>query len=174
MPRVRAVEAMGLELWPDTEEHACNVVTAVTVPEGIDDELLRRRMVDQFGVLISGSLFNTPIYGKLVRIGHMGRTCSPSYALTAVTALGHCLRELGRDVDVGAGVEAFLAALDPCWRSPRELHRLPQGEVRLLRALLERLLAQQARTRAASWGLHHGRSRPRAMPSASSAARSAT
>ena len=79
---------MGLELWPDTEEHACNVVTAVTVPEGIDDEQLRRRMVDQFGVLISGSLFNTPIYGKLVRIGHMGRTCSPSYALTAAHGPG--------------------------------------------------------------------------------------
>jgi pyridoxamine--pyruvate transaminase len=109
----RAVEAMGLELWPDTEEHACNVVTAVTVPEGIDDALLRQRMVDQFGVLISGSLFNTPIYGKLVRIGHMGQTCSPSHALTAVTALGHCLRELGANVDVGAGVEAFLGALDP-------------------------------------------------------------
>ena len=82
----RAIEAMGLEVWPDTEEHACNVVTAVTVPEGIDDAVLRRLMVDQFGVLISGSLFNTPIYGKLVRIGHMGRTCSPSYALAAVAA----------------------------------------------------------------------------------------
>ena len=35
------VKAMGLELWPDTEEHACNVATAVTVPEGIDDEKLR-------------------------------------------------------------------------------------------------------------------------------------
>ncbi|HJW75395.1 MAG TPA: alanine--glyoxylate aminotransferase family protein [Thermoleophilia bacterium] len=109
----RAVEAMGLELWPDTEGHACNVVTAVAVPEGIDDALLRRRMVERFGVLISGSLFSTPIYGKLVRIGHMGQTCSPSYALTAVTALGHCLRETGCSVDVGAGVEAFLGALDP-------------------------------------------------------------
>ncbi len=109
----RAVEAMGLDVWADTEEHACNIVTAVAVSDGIDDEELRRRMVDRFGVLISGSLFNTPIYGKLVRIGHMGRTCSPSYALTAVTALGHCLRELGHDVDMSAGVEAFLGALDP-------------------------------------------------------------
>jgi pyridoxamine--pyruvate transaminase len=108
----RAVEAMGLEVWPDTEEHACDIVTAVAVPEGVDDEKLRKMMIDQFGVLISGSLFNTPIYGKLVRIGHMGRTCSPSYALAAVTAMGHCLRQLGGDVDVGGGVEAFLAALD--------------------------------------------------------------
>jgi pyridoxamine---pyruvate transaminase len=109
----RAIQAMGLEVWADAEEHACNVVTAVTVPEGIDDALLRQRMVDRFGVLISGSLFNTPIYGKLVRIGHMGRTCGPSHAITAIAALGHCLRELGRDVDLGAGIEAFLGALDP-------------------------------------------------------------
>ncbi len=108
-----AVTAMGLELWPDKEEHACNVATAVVVPEGVDDERLRRRMVEKFGVLISGSLFNTPIYGKLVRLGHMGRTCSPAYGIVALTALGHCLAEMGVRADVGAGVDAFLAQLDP-------------------------------------------------------------
>jgi pyridoxamine---pyruvate transaminase len=106
------VRAMGLEIWPDSEEHACNVATAVKVPEGVDDEELRQRMVDRFGVMISGSLFNTPIYGKLVRIGHMGGTCSPAYALLALTSMGHCLREMGVQVDIGAGVEAALAALD--------------------------------------------------------------
>lgn len=105
-------KAMGLELWPDREEHACSVATAVAVPEGVDDEKLRARMIEKFGVLISGSLFNTPIYGKLVRVGHMGRTCSPAYGLIAITALGHCLSEMGSRTDVGAGVEAFLSALD--------------------------------------------------------------
>ena len=107
------VRAMGLQLWPDKEEHACDVATAVTVPDGIDDEQLRRRMIEKFGVLISGSLFNTPIYGKLVRLGHMGRTCSPAYGIVALTALGHCLSEMGCRADVGAGVDAFLAQLDP-------------------------------------------------------------
>ncbi len=106
------VKAMGLELWPDTEAHACNVATAVAVPDGVDDEKLRDRMVAKFGVLISGSLFNTPIYGKLVRLGHMGRTCSPAYGLLAITALGDCLNEMGSRADVGAGVDAFLAELD--------------------------------------------------------------
>jgi pyridoxamine---pyruvate transaminase len=108
-----AVTAMGLDLWPDKEEHACNVATAVTVPDGVDDEQLRARMIEKFGVLISGSLFNTPIFGKLVRLGHMGRTCSPAYGIVALTALGHCLQEMGVRADVGAGVEAFLAQLDP-------------------------------------------------------------
>jgi len=106
------IRAMDLELWPDSDEHACNVATAVKMPAGINDEELRRRMVDRFGVMISGSLFNTPIYGKLVRIGHMGGTCSPPYALLALTAMGHSLREMGIEVDIGAGVEAALAALD--------------------------------------------------------------
>jgi pyridoxamine--pyruvate transaminase len=106
------VRGMGLELWPDKDEHACSVATAVKVPEGIDDEELRGRMVDQFGVMISGSLFNTPIYGKLVRIGHMGGTCSPTYALATLAAMGQCLRQMGSEVNVGAGIEAALEELD--------------------------------------------------------------
>jgi pyridoxamine--pyruvate transaminase len=104
--------AMGLEIWADSDEHACNVATAIKVPEGVDDEALRCLMADQFGVMISGSLFNTPIYGKLVRIGHMGGSCSPSYALLALCAMGHCLRQMGAKIDIGAGVEAALALMD--------------------------------------------------------------
>jgi hypothetical protein len=33
--------------------------------------------------------------------------------VVALTALGHCLGEMGVAVDVGAGVDAFLAQLDP-------------------------------------------------------------
>ncbi len=106
------VRAMGLEMWPDSDEHACSVASAVKVPEGINDEELRSRMVDRFGVMISGSLFNTPIYGKLVRIGHMGSACTPAYALLALASMGHCLREMGHAVDIGAGIEAALAELD--------------------------------------------------------------
>jgi aspartate aminotransferase-like enzyme len=106
------VRAMGLEMWPDSDEHACSVASAVKVPEGVDDEELRTRMVDRFGVMISGSLFNTPIYGKLVRIGHMGSACTPVYALLALASMGHCLREMGHAVDIGAGIEAALAELD--------------------------------------------------------------
>lgn len=106
------IRAMGLDTWPDSDEHACDIVTAVAVPEGVDDEELRSRMAERFGVMISGSLFNTPIYGKLVRIGHMGGACRPLHALAALTAMGGCLRDMGHPVDVGAGIEAALAELD--------------------------------------------------------------
>lgn len=106
------VRAMGLDIWPDSDEHACDIVTAVAVPDGVDDEELRARMLERFGVMISGSLFNTPIYGKLVRIGHMGGACKPLHALAALTAMGQCLRDMGHAADVGAGIEAALAQLD--------------------------------------------------------------
>ncbi|MBU2602255.1 MAG: alanine--glyoxylate aminotransferase family protein [Actinobacteria bacterium] len=105
------VRAMGLEIWPDKDENACEVVTAVTVPAGIDDKELRGRMLERFGVLISGSLINTPIFGKLVRIGHMGGCCDPSYAVLALAAMEHSLKEMGHPVTLGSGVAGALAAL---------------------------------------------------------------
>jgi pyridoxamine--pyruvate transaminase len=50
--------------------------------------------------------------GKLVRIGHMGPTARPMYAVVAVTALGGALHALGHPLDVAAGVAAALAVID--------------------------------------------------------------
>jgi pyridoxamine--pyruvate transaminase len=50
--------------------------------------------------------------GKLIRIGHMGPTAEPIYAVVAVTALGGALRSLGFEADVEAGVGAALAVID--------------------------------------------------------------
>jgi pyridoxamine--pyruvate transaminase len=49
--------------------------------------------------------------GKVLRVGHMGPTAEPIYAVVAVTALGGALRKLGFGADVGAGVEAALAVI---------------------------------------------------------------
>ncbi|GAB4245848.1 MAG: alanine--glyoxylate aminotransferase family protein [Thermoleophilia bacterium] len=105
------VRAMGLELWPDSDEHACEVVTAVAVPEGIDDAELRQTILDRFGILISGSLYNTPIYGKLIRIGHMGVCADPTYSVAALGALEYALGRQGYDVPPGSGVGTALDVL---------------------------------------------------------------
>ena len=55
------VKALGLELWPAREEIAAACVTAVRVPEGIDDAELRGTMRHRYGVMIS------PGYGELLR-----------------------------------------------------------------------------------------------------------
>ncbi len=105
------VRGMGLELWPESDACACEVTTAVRVPDGIDDVELRRRMVERFGVLISGSITGSVLDGRLVRIGHMGVCCSPTYALAALAAMEHSLRTMGWNVAPGSGVASALEAM---------------------------------------------------------------
>jgi pyridoxamine--pyruvate transaminase len=100
---------MGLELWAAREEIASPTATAVRVPEGIRDEDWRLVARDEFGVMLSSGRGET--LGRLVRIGHMGPTARPMYAVVAITALGGAARKMGVTVDVGAGVEAALAVI---------------------------------------------------------------
>jgi pyridoxamine--pyruvate transaminase len=50
--------------------------------------------------------------GKILRFGHMGPSAYPMAPVLAVTALGQALRAAGFAAEIGAGVEAALAALD--------------------------------------------------------------
>ncbi|PWG59748.1 pyridoxal-phosphate-dependent aminotransferase family protein [Bifidobacterium catulorum] len=102
------IRAMGLELWVDEDAHMANSVTAVTVPDGIDDRRLRGIMDDEYGLHISGGLGDEA--GRLIRIGHMGYTASRQKVVTALGVLASALAELGRPVDVAAGLEAAAGA----------------------------------------------------------------
>jgi len=104
------VQAMGLQLWPARETIASPTTTAVRIPYGIDDATLRAAARDRFGVTFSAGRGET--LGRLVRIGHMGPTARPIFAVPAVAALGGALNHLGYNVDVGAGVAATVAAID--------------------------------------------------------------
>ena len=104
------VLAMGLRLWPADIRTASPTATAVRIPEGIEDAPLRAAARARYGVVFSSGRGET--LGKLVRIGHMGPTARPLYAVVALTALGGALRALGSPVDVAAGVAAALAVID--------------------------------------------------------------
>ncbi|MHB9150071.1 MAG: pyridoxal-phosphate-dependent aminotransferase family protein [Thermoleophilia bacterium] len=106
------VRGMGLEIWPEKDEYACEVTTAVKVPEGIDAKDLLRRMEERFGVVISGSITGSVLDGRLVRVGHMGVCCSPTYALAALAAMEQSLRAMGLRIASGSGVGAALEAMD--------------------------------------------------------------
>ncbi len=112
--------AMGLHLWPADERTASPTTTAVRIPAGIEDAALRAAVRAHYGVVFSAGRGET--LGKLLRIGHMGPTAQPIYALVAVTALGGALQSLGARIDVGAGVDASLEVINA---SPtgRALHR---------------------------------------------------
>ncbi len=101
------VKAMGLELWPRSEEISAACVTAIAVPNGLTDVQVRNHCRERYGVMISGGQGA----GNLVRIGHMGPTARSLYPVVGLAALGRTLVDLGASVDVGAGVEAALEVL---------------------------------------------------------------
>ena len=102
------VTAMGLSLWAAREAIASPTTTAVRVPRGIDDAALRAAVRACYGVAFSSGRGET--LGKLVRIGHMGPTARPLYAVMAVTALGGALASFGHPV--GAGAAAAMKVID--------------------------------------------------------------
>jgi pyridoxamine--pyruvate transaminase len=101
------IRAMGLELWPRTEEITAACVTAVTVPAGLTDVQVRGHVRANYGVMISGGQGA----GNLVRIGHMGPTARGLYPVVGVVALGRSLVDLGVEAQIGDGVEAALEVL---------------------------------------------------------------
>jgi pyridoxamine--pyruvate transaminase len=101
------IGAMGIDLWPRSEEISAACVTAVAVPDGLTDLQVRAHVRQRYGVMISGGQGA----GNLVRIGHMGLTASGMYPVVGLAALGRSFSDLGSQVDIGAGVEAALELL---------------------------------------------------------------
>jgi len=101
------VKAMGLELWPKSEEISGNPITAVRMPEGIVHTDLVAHIRSTYGVMLSTG----QSAGNLVHLGHMGPTATGMYQIVGLTALGQGLLDLGAEVDLGAGVEAAMALL---------------------------------------------------------------
>ena len=102
--------AMGLELWAAREAIASPTCTAIKTPAGIDEAALRREARARFGVVFSAGRGET--LGKLTRIGHMGPTAQPIYAMAALAALGGALGALGHKADTGKGIAAAMAVID--------------------------------------------------------------
>lgn len=102
-------KAMGLELWPRSEEYAANCVTAIRCPEGAEVEKTLGHIRNRYGVMLSGG------YGelseKIFRIGHMAGGSRSLYPLVSVSALGRGLADLGIEVDLGAAAAATLDSL---------------------------------------------------------------
>ena len=97
-----AVKALDLELFGPEDENA-NVVTAMKIPEGIDGAKVPKTMRDKFGITIAGG--QSQLKGKIARIAHCGYYGAFD-TVTTVAALEMTLKELGADVELGAGVAA--------------------------------------------------------------------
>ena len=95
------LETMGLEYIPD---HSLTTLNAVHVPEGVDDALVRGRLLNEFGIEIGAGL--GPFKGKAWRIGLMGHSSSQRNVVLLVSALEALLNEQGYSLAKGAALAA--------------------------------------------------------------------
>lgn len=82
--------AMGLELFVP-REHRLPTLTTVRVPIGVDDALVRRRLLEEYNIEI-GAGFGE-LKGKIWRIGLMGHSCRTENVLVLLAALERLLSE---------------------------------------------------------------------------------
>jgi aspartate aminotransferase-like enzyme len=97
-----AVAGLDLDLFGPEDENA-NVVTAIALPEEIDGGKVPKQMRDVLGITIAGG--QNQLKGKIARVAHCGYFGAFDI-LISVVGLEMALRELGADVELGAGVIA--------------------------------------------------------------------
>jgi alanine-glyoxylate transaminase/serine-glyoxylate transaminase/serine-pyruvate transaminase len=78
------LEALGLSLLPPAPERLWTL-NAVSVPDGVDEAAVRRRLLDEFAIEIGAGL--GPLAGRIWRVGLMGAGSSLSNVLLFLTAL---------------------------------------------------------------------------------------
>src|ERR687883_40559 len=100
-----AVKALDLEIFGPDDENS-NVVTAAKLPESIDGGKVPKIMRDKYGITIAGG--QNQLKGKIARVAHTGYFGAFDI-LTTVAGFEMTLRELGHDVELGAGVGAAQA-----------------------------------------------------------------
>lgn len=86
------LEAMGMQLRVPTSERLPQL-TSVAIPDGVDDALGRRFLLDQFDLEIGGGL--GPMKGNTWRIGLMGAGCSRTNVSLCLTAIRGALAAQG-------------------------------------------------------------------------------
>lgn len=98
-----SIKCAGLNLYLD--DGFSSTVTAVTIPEGIDDTTLRNYMKKHFNILIGGSIGY--LNGKVIRIGHMGENAAVNKVSYTLMALSYTLKHFGLAIDCNMA-EIFL------------------------------------------------------------------
>jgi len=101
----RGLEALGLEIYAE-KGNRCPAIIAVKVPEGIQDLNVRKTLLNEFNITISGGLGR--LKGKVWRIGLMGINSCERNVILVLEALEQALKSEGYPVELGFGVEAAM------------------------------------------------------------------
>lgn len=86
------------------------MLTAVAVPDGVDEAAVRSRLLQNFGLEIGAGL--GALAGKIWRIGLMGYGCNARNVRLCLEALDTVLSDMKAPVRPGAAVAAAQAAYD--------------------------------------------------------------
>jgi alanine-glyoxylate transaminase / serine-glyoxylate transaminase / serine-pyruvate transaminase len=97
------VKAMGLKLFTKPG-YALSVLTAVTVPEGVDELAIRKGLLDEYSIEIGGGFGQ--LKGRLIRVGLMGYNSCRKNVDTILAALEHVLPSCGFTPPAGAALAA--------------------------------------------------------------------
>src|SRR5258705_6758990 len=97
------LKAIGLPI-ASQEGHQLWQLNAVTVPDGIDEAGVRKRLLTDFSIEIGAGL--GPFKGKIWRVGLMGETSSKANVNAFLSALAHILNDAGRKTNLAAAWEA--------------------------------------------------------------------
>jgi len=101
------LEAMGLTFLVDPE-YRLPQLNAVSVPEGIDEAEVRKRLLNEYGLEIGAGL--GALAGKVWRIGLMGYSSNPKNVLFCLSALDKVLTDLKAPINQGAALAAIAGA----------------------------------------------------------------
>jgi alanine-glyoxylate transaminase / serine-glyoxylate transaminase / serine-pyruvate transaminase len=99
---IAGLEAMGLEMLVKKPADRLPTVTAVIIPDKVDDAKVRNQLLDEFNIEIAGGL--GPLKSKIWRVGLMGHCSQKPYVLLFLAALEKVLLDQGFRVPAGAGV----------------------------------------------------------------------
>jgi alanine-glyoxylate transaminase/serine-glyoxylate transaminase/serine-pyruvate transaminase len=92
------LEAMGLKFLV-AERYQLPQMNAVMCPAGVDEEAVRKTLLNEFSLEIGAGL--GPLKGKIWRFGLMGYSCRPDNVMLCLSALGSVLMDMGVAIKVG-------------------------------------------------------------------------
>ena len=99
------IRTLGLKILPK-EEVASSTVTALVLPDGVNEGEVRQTIEEKFNIMVS--LMKSLIGLDGIRIGHMGVTASQFYVIPTLAALEKTLSLLGYTVKPGSAVAAAM------------------------------------------------------------------
>jgi alanine-glyoxylate transaminase/serine-glyoxylate transaminase/serine-pyruvate transaminase len=85
---VSGMEEMGFSMLVEESIRLPELLT-INLPEGVDDNTVRKKLLDEYGIEISAGL--GPFAGKLWRIGVMGEGARKENADRILSAIRECI-----------------------------------------------------------------------------------